>query len=238
MARWVSPQEALEALASAHDLARRYANYEKCLQAAEETIMRRLTLGQLPSTSGGAQIESGSGEVEISVDPGDELPTLFWQRWIWASGLRNADWVAGDFHFESNLDFASPEGTAFGVRFDADALPWMNSDAPAIQSTRVPELESLPTRSPGAPVRYDSATALTYLAALAHASPNGLCEPAQSEPSERGIARLLEPWAESTFGKNAGPQEGWRRNIGKRVLNEIQSQERLKSKGGTNSGGN
>jgi hypothetical protein len=144
-AQWVTPHDAVEALARLHDLAGKYADYEACLRAAEETIIGRLEAGVIATPSPYSSYTPGPRGDEFLVEHKNEIvPSYFWFRWNRALPTRReADWIAGDFKFDdSDPDDMPSYGQAFNVRIDARALPWMNSGSAIDQSSRIAELEA------------------------------------------------------------------------------------------------
>lgn len=125
MVDWVIPQDAIEALARRHDLSGRFADYEVCLRAAEETIMGRLVAGRLPTVASYVRVTPGPLGDEWLVEHHDEaVPAYFWLRWSRAAVTRReADWLVGDFKFDDRESGGQPAwGEAFDVRFDADSF--------------------------------------------------------------------------------------------------------------------
>lgn len=133
MVDWVIPQDAIEALARRHDLAGRFADYEVCLRAAEETIMGRLVAGRLPTIASYVKVTPGPLGDEWLVEHHDEaVPAYFWLRWSRADVIqREADWLVGDFKFDDGDSDGHPAwGQAFDVRFDADSFPGLDLSSP------------------------------------------------------------------------------------------------------------
>ena len=129
MVDWVSPADAIEALARRHDLSGKYADYEVCMRAAEETIMGRLAAGRLPTLASYVRVVPGPIGNEWLVEHTDEaVPAYFWLRWSRADVTRReADWIVGDFKFDDEeLDGKPAWGEAFDVRFDADSFPGLD----------------------------------------------------------------------------------------------------------------
>jgi len=156
MAHWVNPAEAVEALARRHDLSGRFADYETCVMAAEETIMGRLVAGRLPTVASYVTyLPDAKGDIWDAEHRDEAVPTYFWYRWNRAApSRREADWIVGDFKFEDGVpgDFPQHSGQAFDVRLDITAISGLvapNDSAnettppPQVAANSVAELQNL-----------------------------------------------------------------------------------------------
>ncbi|MFC3175411.1 hypothetical protein ACFOD9_14225 [Novosphingobium bradum] len=144
MANWVNPAEAVQSLARLHEMSGRLADFDVCLNAAEETLLARLASGQVPTRA--SFVEYTSTEEFLVTKTDEAVPKTFWRNWVAARPIdREADWIVGDFRYDHGADWSDLPcwGKAFGVAFEASALPWMDACQVAPEnSSRIVELES------------------------------------------------------------------------------------------------
>jgi len=130
LSNWITPADAVEALARLHDLSGRYANYDVCVRAAEETILERLAEGQICTIASLIRFQVPS---DSPFDPPTEFrnqgaPNSFWKNWAWSRIFdREVDWITGDFRYDYNKQYDDYDcwGKAFSVKFDRKCLPWI-----------------------------------------------------------------------------------------------------------------
>jgi len=144
MKNWVNPAEAVQSLARLHDLSGRFADFDVCLNAAEETVLARLASGQVPTRA--SFVEYTSTEEFLVTKTDEAVPETFWRSWVAARPIeREADWIVGDFRYDHGADWSDFPcwGKAFGVAFEVSALPWMDACQVAPEDlSRIVELES------------------------------------------------------------------------------------------------
>lgn len=216
---WIASREVLRLVSEAyalHDVAE-YETREKQQRAAmakaTDALMRRLTEGTLLASpvwfrfvqgnhDGGDEHVFHLQEQDRIIDPN------FWRTLQRLRSSADIDWIAGDFSFEESDAGVYATGSATGVKFDRAGLPAID------RLTLKP-----PANAGGAPRKWDWDGALLHLAALAHASRDGLFRDDGKDPNQSDIAGHLRAWF--IAAKNDAPESSQLRDYGKRFVTEM-----------------
>lgn len=220
---WVASGEALRRVMAvyAERDTQEYGSEEIAISAAswsaKQAIIRRLQRGSLVARSAVYSASAGFDEIPLDPETGT-IPKQFWSEYVWAGMLAEADWTAGDFSYEREVE-GEPYygGFAHGVEFFRSALPGLSDNAADSVHASLPETVS--AKFGGAPRKWDWDGALLHLAARAHSDPNGLFRPDGSEPNQSDIADYLREWFIGIT--DDAPSGSQLRDYGKRFLIEL-----------------
>lgn len=216
---WIASREAFRLVCEAyarHDVAE-YETKEKqqraAMDRASDALLRRLSEGSLVSRPVWFRFVQGHREVGdehvFHLQPNERLISPnFWRTLQRLRNVASVDWIAGDFSFEEDDCGVYAIGSATGVKFDRSGLP-------AVDLLTAPP----PTNPGGATRKWDWDGAFLHLAALAHASPDGLLRADGNDPNQSDIARHLRAWFIQT--RDDAPESSQLRAYGKRFLAEL-----------------
>lgn len=134
--RWIPVFAAFDTLRKQYEAMNYYANEEVCWQVANDMLLRRLELGQLPARASLVSLDYdeafASGMPELS-EPDAEgtirVPPKFWRYFAKSKAIdRESDWFAGDFSFLlSGVPYRGfvpgCQGHVIGLEIDSNFLP-------------------------------------------------------------------------------------------------------------------
>lgn len=197
--KWIPAYLALSRLRKQYEAAEIFANDEICVQAATDTLIRRLRSGQLPSRASSYKFfEEFAPDDESPPRPQDAdgyytVPSSFWAALASCNHLsREEDWVAGDFEYRHDEAYNTHEGSVIGLELDGRKLPVAHSELTEPNGSS--ERKSFDGKSGGRPAAKWWADFAEELVVYVYENglPEGVGHDGQSELIDAIFARMTE----------------------------------------------